>query len=304
MIRRSDRSTHIREKLSRFVRRRLVCMMLPPMAAPPGSPRSDVLTNTGSPAVPGTFAGLRFGMSRTRRRHRARGAAHRRRPSRRAATSPGTARDGRTSTKSTAAGRCATPSKRTRAWARSSGSVGENGTHRAAAGRTEPSPPASPRAYPASAGLCALPLLRVHCGCGCTAMIDIRPRWPSMNASSTTVRARVGAGGKNVNKVATAVELASTWPARPCPTPSRATHCLAGKRMTGDGVLLIDSASTAPSAEPRRGPRTAGGPDPSGDDGAVRRSRRDDQSAKERRLTTEKRRAMIKATRGRHSRRQ
>ena len=51
-----------------------------------------------------------------------------------------------------------------------------------------------------------------------------------------------GPGGQNVNKVATAVELrfnvrASSLP----PEMKERVIALAGKRMTGDGVLLIDS---------------------------------------------------------------
>ena len=68
-----------------------------------------------------------------------------------------------------------------------------------------------------------------------------------------------GPGGQNVNKVSTAVELrfdvrASSLP----PDVKQRLIALAGSRMTGDGVLLIDSREHRTQAhEPRGGARAA-----------------------------------------------
>src|SRR5260221_8442886 len=61
-----------------------------------------------------------------------------------------------------------------------------------------------------------------------------------------------GPGGQNVNKVATAVELrfdvrASSLP----PEVKQRAMALAGKRMTSDGVLLIDSREHRTQAQNR-----------------------------------------------------
>ena len=61
-----------------------------------------------------------------------------------------------------------------------------------------------------------------------------------------------GPGGQNVNKVATAVELrlnvrASSLP----PHIKERLLVLAGKRMTGDGVLIIDSREHRTQAQNR-----------------------------------------------------
>src|SRR5919106_4910491 len=51
-----------------------------------------------------------------------------------------------------------------------------------------------------------------------------------------------GPGGQNVNKVATAVELRFNVEASSLPADvKQRLIALAGRRMTGDGVLLIDS---------------------------------------------------------------
>jgi ribosome-associated protein len=52
-----------------------------------------------------------------------------------------------------------------------------------------------------------------------------------------------GPGGQNVNKVATAVQLRFDVAAAPClPEPvKRRIKTLAGRRMTADGVLVIDA---------------------------------------------------------------
>ncbi len=65
-----------------------------------------------------------------------------------------------------------------------------------------------------------------------------------------------GPGGQNVNKVATAVELrfdvSASW--LPSDVKSRLT-ALAGRRMTADGVLLIDSREHRTQAQNREAAR-------------------------------------------------
>ena len=109
-----------------------------------------------------------------------------------------------------------------------------------------------------------------------------------------------GPGGQNVNKVATAVELrfdisASSLPAE---VKSRLTR-LAGKRVSADGVLLIDSRSHRTQAQNREEARArltelvaAAAVRPK-----KRRPTKPKAAAKEQRLTTKKRRATIKAGR-------
>ena len=109
-----------------------------------------------------------------------------------------------------------------------------------------------------------------------------------------------GPGGQNVNKVATAVELrfdisASSLPAE---VKSRLTR-LAGKRVSADGVLLIDSRSHRTQAQNREAARArltelvaAAAVRPK-----KRRPTKPKAAAKEQRLTTKKRRATIKAGR-------
>jgi ribosome-associated protein len=111
-----------------------------------------------------------------------------------------------------------------------------------------------------------------------------------------------GPGGQNVNKVATAVELRFDVRAS---SLSREVQdrlvALAGTRMTQEGVLLIDSRAHRTQAQNREAarerlvaliqralvrPRT-------------RRPTRPKAAAKEKRLTTKKRRGGVKALRGR-----
>jgi ribosome-associated protein len=113
-----------------------------------------------------------------------------------------------------------------------------------------------------------------------------------------------GPGGQNVNKVATAVELrfdvgASSLP----PDVKQRLVSLAGRRMTTEGVLLIDSREYRTQAQNREAARvrlTA----------LIRqativpvrrRPTRATKAAKQRRLATKKRRAEVKARRGRPS---
>ena len=65
-----------------------------------------------------------------------------------------------------------------------------------------------------------------------------------------------GPGGQNVNKVATAVELRFDVARSTLPEDVQARlAALAGKRMTGDGVLLIDSREHRTQAQNRAAAR-------------------------------------------------
>jgi len=111
-----------------------------------------------------------------------------------------------------------------------------------------------------------------------------------------------GPGGQNVNKVATAVELrfdvgASSLP----PQVKIRLIALAGNRMTTDGVLLLDSREHRTQVQNREAARArlaallqlaAVRP-------KTRRPTKPGRAAKERRLTSKKRRADVKSRRGR-----
>jgi ribosome-associated protein len=114
-----------------------------------------------------------------------------------------------------------------------------------------------------------------------------------------------GPGGQNVNKVATAVELrfdirASSLPAD---VKERLT-ALAGARLTGDGVLLIDSREHRTQVQNREAALTrllalvrqaAKRP-------KKRRKTRPPAAAGEARLRLKRNRGQIKAGRGQHAR--
>jgi ribosome-associated protein len=109
-----------------------------------------------------------------------------------------------------------------------------------------------------------------------------------------------GPGGQNVNKVATAVELrlnvhASSLP----PHVKERLMILAGKRMTADGVLIIDSREHRTQAQNRDAAharlialveRAAARP-------KLRRPTKPRASAREKRLATKKRRSAVKKLR-------
>ena len=109
-----------------------------------------------------------------------------------------------------------------------------------------------------------------------------------------------GPGGQNVNKVATAVELrfnvgASSLP----PQVKERLRVLAGKRMTADGILIIDSREHRTQAQNRDAAharlialvkRAATRP-------KVRRPTRPRAAAREQRLATKKRRSAVKKLR-------
>jgi ribosome-associated protein len=111
-----------------------------------------------------------------------------------------------------------------------------------------------------------------------------------------------GPGGQNVNKVSTAVELrfdvrASSLP----PDVKSRLIALAGHRIIGDGVLLIDSREHRTQGMNREAARArliallqqaAKRP-------KKRRPTRPGKAAKEKRLTSKKQRGAVKALRGR-----
>ena len=111
-----------------------------------------------------------------------------------------------------------------------------------------------------------------------------------------------GPGGQNVNKVATAVELRFDVERSSLPADvKRRLVALAGTRMTKDGVLLIDSREYRTQAQNREAARdrlialirrATIVP-------AYRRPTKVRKAAKQRRLTTKKRRAEVKTGRGR-----
>jgi ribosome-associated protein len=114
-----------------------------------------------------------------------------------------------------------------------------------------------------------------------------------------------GPGGQNVNKVSTAVELrfdvrGSTLP----PDVKERLIALAGTRITGDGVLLIDSREHRTQAMNREAARArliallqlaARRP-------KTRRATKPKRAAKEKRLETKRQRSEVKSlrARGRH----
>ncbi len=110
-----------------------------------------------------------------------------------------------------------------------------------------------------------------------------------------------GPGGQNVNKVATAVELRFNVRTSSLPeeVKQRLTD-LAGRRMTADGVLLIDSREHRTQAQNREAARArllallqhaAKRP-------RKRRPTRPGTAAREKRLQSKKRRSELKASRG------
>jgi ribosome-associated protein len=111
-----------------------------------------------------------------------------------------------------------------------------------------------------------------------------------------------GPGGQNVNKVSTAVELRFNVAASPLEEDVKSRlAALAGKRMTADGVLLIDSREHRTQAQNRAAARArlvallrraAARP-------KARKKTRPTKAAHERRLVAKVQRARVKARRGR-----
>jgi ribosome-associated protein len=111
-----------------------------------------------------------------------------------------------------------------------------------------------------------------------------------------------GPGGQNVNKVATAVELRFDVEASTLPVDvKRRLVTLAGRRVTADGVLVIDSREHRTQAQNREAARErfvallrqAATPP------KRRRPTRPKAAAKEQRLGEKRRRSVVKASRGR-----
>jgi len=109
-----------------------------------------------------------------------------------------------------------------------------------------------------------------------------------------------GPGGQNVNKVSTAVELRFDVRASSLPPDVKARLvALAGKRVTAEGVLLIDSREHRTQAQNREAARArlvallkhaARRP-------KTRRPTKPKRAAKEKRLESKRRRGDIKASR-------
>ncbi len=114
-----------------------------------------------------------------------------------------------------------------------------------------------------------------------------------------------GPGGQNVNKVATAVELRFDLRAAALPQDVKdRLAALAGQRLTSDGVLLIDSREHRTQAQNREAALTrlvalvrqaARRP-------KKRRPTKPGKAAREKRLTSKKRRGEIKSLRARRGR--
>jgi ribosome-associated protein len=112
-----------------------------------------------------------------------------------------------------------------------------------------------------------------------------------------------GPGGQNVNKVSTAVQLrfdvnrsSLTWEIK------TRLMTLAGSRMTTEGVLVIDAREHRTQAQNREAARErlVAFIEQASRRPKKRHPTRPGPAAKERRLTSKKKRADVKATRGRH----
>jgi ribosome-associated protein len=113
-----------------------------------------------------------------------------------------------------------------------------------------------------------------------------------------------GPGGQNVNKVATAVELRVDVTASSLPDDVKARLvALAGKRVAGDGVLLIDAREHRTQSQNREAARARllALVEQALHRPKKRTSTRPTRAAKERRLDSKRKRASAKASRRRVS---
>ena len=111
-----------------------------------------------------------------------------------------------------------------------------------------------------------------------------------------------GPGGQNVNKVATAVELRFNIDASSLPEEVKARlRQIAGRRVTADGVLLIDSREHRTQAQNREAARARLGAlvEQAARKPKTRRPTRPKAATRERRLATKKQRSTIKQLRAR-----
>ena len=109
-----------------------------------------------------------------------------------------------------------------------------------------------------------------------------------------------GPGGQNVNKVATAVELRFNVSASSLPLHIKERlAALAGKRMTADGVLIIDSREHRTQAQNRDAAhaRLIALVDRAATRPKLRRPTKPRAAAREKRLVTKKRRSAVKKLR-------
>jgi ribosome-associated protein len=111
-----------------------------------------------------------------------------------------------------------------------------------------------------------------------------------------------GPGGQNVNKVSTAVELRLDVAAAPLPEDMKARLVtLAGKRITTDGVLVIDSREHRTQAQNREAARARLSAllDQAAIRPKSRRKTKPTKAAKARRVDAKVQRANVKKGRGR-----
>jgi ribosome-associated protein len=124
---------------------------------------------------------------------------------------------------------------------------------------------------------------------------------PERDLDERFVRAS-GPGGQNVNKVSTAVELRFNVAASSLPQDVKARlAALAGKKMSADGVLLIDSREHRTQAQNRAAARArlAALLQQAAVRPRKRRKTKPSKTARERRLVSKAQRARVKASRAR-----